>query len=82
MIEPDCLRAAAAADWLGYKPETLRKWRQERRGPAYEKRRRAVFYRVADLRATGYNDYADTVVIMPMWKELKILLAMSEGEQP
>ena len=38
-----------AADYLGQSPNTLRQWRSQGRGPAYEKRGRSVRYSMDDL---------------------------------
>lgn len=43
------VRAHVAAEHVGLAVETLRKMRQERRGPAYEKHGRLIYYVVADL---------------------------------
>lgn len=45
------IRAAEAAERLGLASETLRKMRQKRVGPAFEKIGRLVYYRVTDLDA-------------------------------
>ena len=40
-----------AASYLGYKSDTLRKWRQQGKGPVFLKRGRDVRYRLSDLNA-------------------------------
>ena len=40
-----------AADYLGQAANTLRQWRSQGRGPAYEKRGRNIRYNMADLDA-------------------------------
>lgn len=47
--KPKVVRAAVAAEHVGLAVETLRKMRQERRGPAYEKHGRLIYYRVDEL---------------------------------
>ena len=40
-----------AGRYIGYKPDTLRKWRREGTGPAYIRCNRSVRYLLADLDA-------------------------------
>jgi excisionase family DNA binding protein len=48
---PRNLTEAEAADRLGFKAETLRKWRAQGKGPAYLKLGRSIRYRLADVEA-------------------------------
>jgi hypothetical protein len=50
-----------AADYLGVAVSTMRKWRLERRGPAYCKLGRRVTYLVNDL-----NQYRESRRVEPM----------------
>lgn len=45
------LKPDQAAAYLGQSPNTLRQWRCQGRGPAYEKRGRSVRYKLSDLDA-------------------------------
>jgi hypothetical protein len=45
------VRSHVAAERVGLAVETLRKLRQNNRGPAYEKHGRLIYYRVDDLDA-------------------------------
>lgn len=45
------LTEAQAAEYLGQKPNTLRNWRAQKRGPAYIKGAKSVLYARADLDA-------------------------------
>jgi predicted site-specific integrase-resolvase len=45
------MRDVKAAELIGVKPSTLRKWRTLGQGPAYQKVGRCVRYRVEDLKA-------------------------------
>jgi predicted DNA-binding transcriptional regulator AlpA len=45
------LREREAAEMLGVSTAALRRWRRERRGPAYIRMERCVGYRVSDLEA-------------------------------
>ncbi len=47
----DLLTVHEAADYLGYKPNTLRTWRQFNSGPTSFKRANRVVYRREDLDA-------------------------------
>ena len=46
---PDSLTTAQAAKYLKQSPNTLKQWRNQGRGPAYEKRGRSIFYKAEDL---------------------------------
>jgi len=46
---PQILREREAAMTLGVSVAALRRWRRERRGPAYVRLERCIGYRVADL---------------------------------
>lgn len=49
-IEHDFLSERATARWLGFAPQTLKKWRCRGEGPPYHKiGKRAVRYRAADV---------------------------------
>ena len=43
------ITAAEAAQLMGFKPDTLRAWRRESRGPAYCQFGRAVRYALCDV---------------------------------
>ncbi len=43
------VRERAAAKMLGVSTAALRRWRYERRGPAFVRLQRAIGYRIADL---------------------------------
>lgn len=50
-IDPcELVSSPAAAQMLGVKPATLNAWRHEKRGPAYVKAGRRIFYRLTDIR--------------------------------
>lgn len=43
------IRERAAAEMLGVSTAALRRWRRERRGPAYIRMERCIGYRLSDL---------------------------------
>jgi len=43
------LSTSKAAKYCGVHPQTLWKWRKQRRGPAYIYREARVFYKIEDL---------------------------------
>jgi excisionase family DNA binding protein len=45
----ESLTPQQAADYLNQSVNTLRQWRAQGRGPAYEKRSRSIYYRRDDL---------------------------------
>ena len=45
----ESLTPQQAAEYLGQSPNTLRQWRSQGRGPAYEKRGRNIRYKMDDL---------------------------------
>ena len=49
--EKGFLSTAEAAEMLGIRPTTLRKWRATEMGPRFYKFNRSVFYKVEDLEA-------------------------------
>lgn len=45
----ESLKPEQAAEYLGQSANTLRQWRSQGRGPAYEKRGRSIRYKLEDL---------------------------------
>jgi hypothetical protein len=61
----DYISAGAAARRLGYKPNTLAKWRSQGYGPCFRKDRRKISYRVGTLDewATANDGFANTAQV-------------------
>ena len=55
----DLLDTAQAAEFVGLQPETLSKWRWQRKGPNYLRAGRLVFYRLADLEEWQQSQLVD-----------------------
>jgi hypothetical protein len=62
----DYISAEAAARRLGYKPQTLAKWRSQGYGPSFRKDRRKISYRVGtlDAWATANDGYSNTAQVI------------------
>ncbi len=48
-INPDAMTTDQAAEYLGFAPNTLARYRSEKKGPDYYKIGREIRYNVADL---------------------------------